>query len=359
MVLAAALSVGAACATTPPLAQGQPGPRSPSCTSGVSLLGFSDALDKTMFRASTVGGLSALTYDAVRDVYYALVDNQGASAARFYTLSLPLTSEGLGTPRVLEVTELRDSAGQPFTGTDFDGEGIALLRQGELAIASETEPSLRRFSLDGRFLGDVPVPGRFKVTPAGDALGNAAFEGLTVSPTGLVLTAAMEGPLKTDGQTPDGRYRIRLLRYENREPDGLHLAAQHFYLSEPGQGVAELAAVSDDELLVLERSFAAGLGNTVRLFSVSLSGAADVSSQESLQSATSDQALAKRLLLDLSDCPSSGAQNRAPQKNPLLDNFEGAALGPASPTGQALLLVSDDNFNPTQITRVVALQLGR
>lgn len=43
------------------------------------------------------------------------------------------------------------------------------------------------------------------------------------------------------------------------------------------------------------------------------------------------------------------------QANPLLDNFEGLALGPYLPGGRrALLLQSDDNFDTGQVTRVIA-----
>ena len=100
-------------------ARTQPG--TAQCAAGVDLYGFSDALDKTTFRGTTVGGLSGITYDARRDVYYALVDNQGTTASRFYTLRLRTDGKKVRKPKVLDVTILKDEDGTPFTGADFDG----------------------------------------------------------------------------------------------------------------------------------------------------------------------------------------------------------------------------------------------
>ena len=69
------------------------------CAPGVDFLGFSDKLDKQTFEGTNVGGLSGLTYDASRDVYYGLVDNEGATAARFYTLRLPTGASGSTNPK--------------------------------------------------------------------------------------------------------------------------------------------------------------------------------------------------------------------------------------------------------------------
>jgi hypothetical protein len=145
----------------------RPGAESPECAAGVDLLGFSDTLNKRTFNGTNVGGLSGLTYDATRDVYYGLVDNEGTTPARFYTLRVPTGSSGLGKPRILDVRTLSDENGQPFTGANVDGEGIALTPEGELLISSETEPSIRRFALDGTFLGELPVPERFLVQGGG------------------------------------------------------------------------------------------------------------------------------------------------------------------------------------------------
>jgi hypothetical protein len=57
-----------------------------ACAPGVDLFGFSDRLDKKTFDGTNVGGSSGLTYDASRDVYYGLVDNEGTTPARFCTL---------------------------------------------------------------------------------------------------------------------------------------------------------------------------------------------------------------------------------------------------------------------------------
>jgi hypothetical protein len=72
--------------------------------------------------------------------------------------------------------------------------------------------------------------------------------------------------------------------------------------------------------------------------------------------------LQKELLVDLANCPSSGAKAApgAVQSNPLLDNFEGLTLGPVLPDGrQSLVLVSDDNFSSGQTTRVIVLAVER
>jgi hypothetical protein len=334
-----------------PASAARPQPDTARCSSGVDLYGFSDALDKQAYGGTDVGGFSGLTYDRERDVYYSLVDNQGTTAARFYTLRLPVEGSGLGEPEILNVTTLRDENGQPFTGANFDGEGIALTPDNELLVSSETEPSILRFALDGTFLGALPVPEQFSV----EKQNNQTFESLSLSPNGRSLFTANEGYLTGDGETADGSDRLRLLRYEARGPGGFEPTEQYFYLADPGLGVVDIAALSESELLVLERGFVAGQGNTVRIYRVSLEGAEDVSDVESL-AASGLEPVAKELLVDLADCPPDGATTPGTQENPLLDNYESLTLGPRLPGGdRSLLLQSDDNFGSGQVTRVVAL----
>jgi hypothetical protein len=108
-------------------------------------------------------------------------------------------------------------------------------------------------------------------------------------------------------------------------------------------------------LLVLEKGFKAGEGNNVRVFLVSVMHADDVSAQPML-SAPGLVPVSKTLLVDVGDCPTSGATNPGPQVNSLLDNFEGMTLGPDLPGGRrTLVLVSDDNSSSGQVTRVIAL----
>jgi hypothetical protein len=360
LLIAVAAALLAACAlalvSSRSVAAAPPGTSAPDCATGVDFLGFSDALNKQTFEDTRVGGLSGLTYDQRRKVYYSLVDNQSTTPARFYTLRSPVSRSGLGEPKILDVTVLRDASGQPFTGANFDGEGIALTRQSELLISSETEPSIRRFSLDGRLLEELPVPERFLVEPAGQGRENETFESLSLSPNQRSLFTANEGYLLADRETADVSDRIRILRYEDRGPGGFVPVEEFFYLAEPGQGVVEIVALSESELLVLERGFEPGVGNTVRIFRVSLDGAEDVSDEPSL-AALGLEPLEKELLVDLADCPPSGAKSPGMQeKNPLLDNFEALTLGPRLPGGrQSLLLISDDNFSSGQVTRVVAL----
>lgn len=333
----------------------------PTCSpsgSSVSFLGFSDALDKETFEGTAVGGLSALAYGG-RDTYYSLVDNGPAkdSPARFYTVGASVDRSGLGKPEIEDVTTLRDGSGEPFTASNLDGEGLVRERDGDLLVSSETEPSIRRFSQEGKMLSKLPVPKKFRLAPEGGGRENQTFESLSPSPNGRSLFTANEGYLKPDGETADGSDRLRILRYEDRGPGAFEPAEEFYYLAEPGQGVVETLALSEEELLVLERGFVAGEGNTVRIFRVSLAGAKDVSGEPSL-AAPGLEPVKKDLVVDLSDCPSSSAQSPGTQENPLLDNFEAMSFGPRLPGGgHSLLVASDDNFNEAQVTRFVALGL--
>ncbi len=334
---------------------GTPTATGATCGAGVDLLGFSDALDGARFADTAVGGLSALAYDAASGSYRSVVDNEGETPARVYTLTIPLTGTGLGTPAITGIMPLRDAAGTPFTGRTSDNEGLALLPRGELLVASETEPSIRRFGPEGVLRGELPVPPRFLVAPRGEATNNLTFESLALTPGGARLYTATEGPLRADGFTADLRGRLRILHYGRAAGGDFAPDAQFFYLAEPAQGVSDIVALNDTDLLVLERGFIPGRGNTVRVFRVSTGGATDVTDRESL--ATAGVApLVKTLLVDLATCPPGAARTPAQQPTPLLDNFEGLTLGPRLADGrQSLLLISDNNFGRDQVTRIVAL----
>ena len=325
-----------------PVVPAQPAAVDYSCSPDVSLRSFSDALDKTTFDGTPVAGLSAIAPTG-NDRALALVDNIGTTPARIYDITLK-------RPSVTGVTVLTRPDGTPYTGADFDGEGLVVERGGKNVLStSEREPSIRRFRLsDGREIGSLPVPARFQVTPAGEAQVNQTFEALAASPDHKVLYAGMEGALSGDND-PDSR---RIIRYENER--SFSPAAQYAYRTDPGLGLVELLSLGGDTLIALERGFTAGVGNTVRLYQVSTLGAPDVTNVASLSTLTDPRAwLGKQLLADIVNCPSAGATARQPQPNPLLDNIEGAALGRTLPDGRRIVhLISDDNGSATQITRL-------
>lgn len=148
----------------------------------------------------------------------------------------------------------------------------------------------------------------------------------------------------------------RFLVYTQDKHGTWKLAKQIAYRTDAGMRIPEVAAYSDDALLVEEASFSATAGNAVNLFAVTgLSKAKDVSGIDDLSAAPARDVVKKQQVADLVQCPSLGAAAKQKQTNPLLDNFEGMAV-----TGHAfgltgVSLISDDNFSAAQTTRVVNL----
>ena len=192
---------------------------------------------------------------------------------------------------------------------------------------------------------------------------NLAFESLAVTPDRKFLYTASENALAQDGPISDlGQESLsRILRYSL----SLAQSLEEFVYVTGGvpvapdppdafsdNGLVELVALDNDgTLLALERSFAVGVGNTIRLYEVLTQGATDVSGindlfDEGTGVPVGFNPVDKRLLIDFADL------DLAP------DNVEGMTLGPRLSDGrQTLILVSDNNFNPNQVTQFIVLAL--
>src|SRR6266542_6759502 len=84
---------------------------------GLQFLGQAIVPTGTTFAGTTVGGLSSLTYDAARGVFYSLSDDQSQfDPARFYTLRVDLSDGHLadGDVQFSGVTTLLAPDGQPY-----------------------------------------------------------------------------------------------------------------------------------------------------------------------------------------------------------------------------------------------------
>ncbi|MEU8968544.1 esterase-like activity of phytase family protein [Streptomyces monashensis] len=310
-------------------------PSAHACSPSVSIDRFSDALDKTTYDGTFVGNFSALA-----------VDRDGSLAALEDRSSLfDLDPTTLRPRRAVHLADEK--------GADLDSEGLVVDRDGTRLITSETEPSVRRYSADGRILDRLPVPSPLLVAPAGRATSNLTFEGLTLLPGGRTLLASMESAISGDSAGI-----VRFQTWQRTRGGHFRLAAQYGYRTDAGLGVPEVQATPDGRLLVLERGFTSGVGNTVRLYLADPRHASDTSGVENLTGQPSVRLIRKTLLTDLVTCPSLGATAKQPQPNPLLDNIEGMAVTGRDRTGRLkVLLVSDDNENKVQTTRFYYLRV--
>jgi hypothetical protein len=306
-----------------------------ACSSSVSIEGFSDALDKTTFDGTFVGNLSALA-----------LDRHGSLAALSDRSSLfDLDAKTLAPKKVVQLAD--------ENGTALDSEGLVVDRDGTRLITSETEPSIRRYSVDGKILDRLPVPSSLLVSPAGRATTNQTFEGLTLLNGGRTLLASMEYALSGDTAGI-----VRFQTWQRTKGDHFKLSAQYAYRTDdPILGVPEVQALPDGRLLVLERGFTAGVGNTVRLFLADPRHATDTSGTANLTGQADVRLVEKTLLTDIATCPTLGATAKQPQPNPLLDNIEGMVVTGRSKGAYKVLLVSDDNQNAAQTTRFYRLSV--
>ena len=343
------------------------------------LIGTVNIATGTQFAGTVVGGLSSITYDPGRKVYYAISDDQGTiNPVRYYTLSIDVSDGRLdpGDIAFLDVTTILDPSGTPYAPTSLDPEGLVLAHDGQLYFSSEgfanraIDPFINRMNLNGHQTRSLEIPFRFLPRNNGEqgVRTNLGFESLNVTPDQRTLVTASEGALAQDGPAANlgqsSFARILQYRLSSGQP-----GSQYVYVVNPVaetpvpadqfrvNGLVELLPLDNvGTMLALERSFsvgAEGLGNTIWLYEVQTEEATDVSRFDSLyphgvgQPPISFTPVTKRLILNVEQ--DLGIEP---------DNIEGMAFGPALPDGRLpLILVSDNNFLASQSTQFIVLAL--
>ena len=345
---------------------------------GLRFIGEQRLAHKMAFDGTIVGGLSGIDWSAKTGQWVAISDDKSDfSPARFYRLALDYDADGFRSVTVTSVVTLLQADGTPYPnkkdvaekgGVVPDTESIRLdPADGSVWYTSEGDrklgfnPFIRHATPGGAMLGELPLNPMFAFHKD-EEIGprdNLTFEGLSFAADGKSLWLGLEAPRYQDGPiaTPEAG---AVTRISHLALDGRMLAQFAYPLDAiPGRpgtgksadnGMPEVLAVNDGQLLALERSGieddSGAWTDHIRLYAVDLAGATDVSGLDGLQG-QSYMALAKKLVFNLDTL---GLKP--------LDNVEGVTFGPKLANGHdTLVFVSDDNFNKHEVTQFLAFEV--
>ena len=345
---------------------------------GLRLIGEQRIALKQAFEGTTVGGLSGIDYAADSNSWVMESDDRSEiNPARFYRATLAYDSKAFTGVTLSSVHFFTQPDGSRYPNLAHakldsgdqvpDIETIRVDPQdGSLWYGSEgnrkvgLHPFVRHADRDGKYLATLPTPAMFNVSK--EEIGsrnNMSFEALSFSSDGKSLWLGMEAALYQDGPltTPDHGSVVRITRLDRAGK----VLRQYAYPIEPvasrpapgreaDNGVSEILAVNDHQLLVVERAgveHADGVyTNHVRIYAMETEGATDIQSIAALAGAAYVPAR-KRLLLDLEKI---GLER--------VDNIEGISWGPRLENGRrSLVMISDDNFNAQQVTQILAFEV--
>lgn len=347
----------------------------------LNYLGKVDFRHKTRFQKTAIGGLSALHYQADTQSLWALTDDRGGhSEPRIYKFKLSLIFSGEQLTKISlipeEIVYVKQSD-KPDLRKVVDLESMVQLPWGNFLIGSEGDnnrkprqfPELIEVKPNGTFVRTYSLPEIFLPEASGQqskgVRNNLGFEGMTQIPNKNEWIVGLEAPLLQD-QREDKRSFVRWTQYLMPEAWVLKPAKQWLYQVDKvsqilsfQNGVSEILAIDDKQVLALERRFdvSNGMGFKVQLFLADLSAASDVAGIESLAKAEiSDKPGAlvpatKTLVFDFESLT---------KKIGKVENFEGMAWGPKLANGKStLLLVSDDNFMRDLRTQVLVFSVDK
>lgn len=333
------------------------------------------------FNGTTVGGLSGIDYNPAEDVYYLIADDRSdINPARFYTAKIIINNKGIDTVQLLMVDTLQQRNGAPFPNKAKDAFNVPdpeAIRfnpvnntliwssEGERIVRNESvilvNPSINIMNKEGRLLDSFPLPANMymRKTENGPRQ-NGVFEGLTFTPGYKTLFVSLEEPLYEDGTRAglkDTSGWIRILQYDmaTKQP-----VAQYAYQIDPVvqepissglfvvNGVPDILAINDHQLLVVERSFSTGrLTSNVRVYLAELRRAENIASVTSLKVHPVRYPVQKKLLLNMDTL------------GRWIDNVEGVSFGPRLPNGKrSLLFVTDDNFSAMERTQFFLFEVN-
>jgi hypothetical protein len=334
-----------------------------SQTPRLRLIGETRLPHKLQYQGTTVGGLSGIDFDPASGVVYLLSDDGGSvSAPRFYTARIALTADKLGDIELTGVTFLQGLNAPDPEAIRWHAPSKSLLWTSEGNAVLLTPTALHQTRLDGTLQRTYPMPAMFDFGLTAGARINKTLEGLGVAPDGQTAWVAMEAALRQDGQeptvgSPGGPCRFtqidiatgKALQQIAYPLDAIPRAPVPASAN-ADNGAVEVLMLDAHRMLVLERAYMAGLNdkerNSMRLYMVDTWQPTDTLRLEALKPGNHIPA-AKTLVADFANYP---ALTR-------LDNTEGMCWGPTLANGnRTLVFVSDDNFNPRQITQFLAFE---
>jgi hypothetical protein len=331
------------------------------------------------FQGTTIGGLSGIDYDSKRNIYYLICDDRSAiNPARFYTAKIFLNGIKIDSVQFVSVKNLLqpngnvypDSKEDPFHTPDPEAMRYNA-KTGQLVWSSEGErivknnyliledPSVNIISTDGKYNDSFVLPSNLHMQQTQNGpRQNGVFEGLSFAENFKTLFVSIEEPLFEDGPRAglkDSSAWIRILKYnaKTKKPE-----AQFAYQIDPVaypanpsgafkiNGVPDILAINDHQLLVIERSFSTGRNpSTIKVYLAELNGATNVLNTKSLVTGEFT-AVSKKLLLNMDEL------------GIYIDNIEGVTFGPKLSSGrQSLIFVSDNNFSKEQTTQFLLFEV--
>jgi hypothetical protein len=350
-------------------------PTAPITATTISLrfIGEQTIPHRAELAGTTFGGISGMDYDAKRNVFYLLSDDRSQNGpSRFYTARIALTASDLSKPEILSSVVVKRPDGQVHGDVRSDPQNVLdpeairyLAATDTLLWTSEGDkrlnlsPFVREMKLDGTFVRELPTLPMFAMKP-GEAgpRENATYEGMTMAPDGKSVWVAMESALFEDGPTPNvdnGGAPLRITHYDAASGKALRQIAYqpdaipHRPMPANGaadNGVPEILMLDQHRMLVLERSFSQGVGNSIRIYAID---ARDGSDTKELTALTPGNytAVKKTLVINFDSLNLRR-----------LDNSEAMSFGPRLANGNRTLIVaSDDNFNQRQINQFLAFEV--
>jgi hypothetical protein len=332
------------------------------------------------YNRTTVGGLSGIDYNPVKNEYYCISDDRSdKNAARFYTMGITLNDNKIDSVYFLKSTFLKGPDGKDYPSSQlnpyrtpdpeclrYDANNNTFIwgSEGEKIISSEknilVNPAITIIDSQGNYIDTFSLPRQMLMTTHNyGPRRNGVFEGLTFLDNYKSLLVSVEVPLLQDGAeagTGDSSGIIRMIKFDvaSRKP-----VAQYAYKIDPVahpplpfsgfriNGISDILSLGKDKLLVIERSFSNGrLSCAVKVYLASLDKATNVQSFDSLKAKNNFQIINKKLILNMDNL------------GIYIDNIEGVTFGPTLPDGKrSLIFIADNNFNPLEQSQVLLFEV--